>query len=381
MELRLDFEQQIVDGRACRRVFLSIQGLPDLFAREGVFFAFDESERVPEPLVLDGFMFGFLHLAMERAKRFVISGPISSRALRNARIYQEAWHKWLPDQYRPVEIVAEKIVSDWRFALRRRERTIGAFSVGIDATFTALRHGGRRLGNASFPLTAALTVHGFDVAIENESGFSQLLQRTRPLLKSLNLKQRTIKTDIKSPYKYIQNWEHSFGAQAACALHQFSHEFDYALFGSSEPYNHMMNAWGSTPSTDYLLSGGDMEIVHEGAGYSRTDKTALIAEDPIARKTVKVCWEGEDQHRNCGVCEKCIRTRLNFLAVGDADPPCFDTPFDMSMIDRLKVRKIVQLTELVTILEYAGYAEIGDEWVHAPRRKVDEERAALAMAE
>ncbi len=364
-DLILNFEQTEKSSRVRRIVRLSLPGLPDDYSREGVYFEFD-GDRAPEPLVLDGFMFCFLHLAMERADRFVIRGPISAKALRNAQIYQEAWHCWLPARYRVIEIAPENAISEWRFGDRRRGRAISAFSGGVDASFLALRHS---QGHPSFyDLKSVLTVHGFDVDIDNADGFERLIDRTEPLLRKLNLERRILSTNIRR--NEIQEWEHSFGAQIACALHQYSHDYSYGLLGSSEPYSNMVNAWGSTPSTDYLLSGDDLEIVHEGAGFSRTQKVELVAQHPVAREVVKVCWAGREQFKNCGQCEKCVRTRLNFAAVGDLNPPCFETPFSAEAIDTINVGSIAALTELETILEYVRERSVEHPWADRLRKRV-----------
>ncbi len=51
-----------------------------------------------------------------------------------------------------------------------------------------------------------------------------------------------------------------------------------------------------------------MRLVHDGAGYSRTEKVGFVAQHPVATKALKVCWQGKERGRNCGVCEKCVRT-------------------------------------------------------------------------
>ena len=277
-------------------------------------------------------------------------GPVSAKALRNAHLLGEAWHSWRPAQYRPVEIVPEAIVSEAELRAARcpnqTARAIAAFSGGVDSTFVALRHSVGMLGNASFPLADVVIVHGFDVHRENTSAFDELLKRTKPLTDSLDLRVHVVRTDIREQLQ--PDWEHSFGAMLASILHQFSDRFEYGLIGSGEPYSHPVNAWGSTPATDYLLSGGHFEIVHEGAGYTRTEKVELVASHPVARRTIKVCWAGPDQGRNCGTCDKCVRTRLNFMAVGYSAPECFDTPFDPRSISSLTVTNEFQFMELET---------------------------------
>ena len=38
------------------------------------------------------------------------------------------------------------------------------------------------------------------------------------------------------------------------------------------PYSHSVGTWGSLPTTDDLQSDGHFEMVHEGAGHSRTEE-------------------------------------------------------------------------------------------------------------
>jgi hypothetical protein len=378
--LILNFEQIVRQGRPRRTVFLCHPTLPkEVGTGEGIFFEFERGAQVPEPTVLDSVLFCFLFVAMERGAPLVIRGPISTRAMRNARLFQEAWQRWLPSRYRTVDIIPDRLLPEWHFRFARKGRAIVAFSGGIDATFTAIRHGRKLLGASSHSIGAVLSVQGFDIDFANNRDFDALVRRTQPLIESLGLHRHLLRTNIRTCE--MQNWGHSHGAQIISALHQFSHEFQYGLIASSRPYSQLINAWGSHAATDYLLSGEDFEVVHDGAGFLRTQKVKMIASDPVARSTVKVCWEGAEQHKNCGRCGKCIRTRLNFLAIGDSNPPCFDTPFELGMIEDLTVDSEGGLLELHSIIDYANKAGIKESWVPLLERRVAELEAPRAELE
>src|SRR5262249_5703213 len=137
------------------------------------------------------------------------------------------------------------------------------------------------------------------------------------------------------------------------------------LVGSSEPYDGLILPWGSNPATDYLLSGGIMRLIHDGAGFSRTEKIAHIANDRTASRVLKGCWEGKEAHKNCGVCEKCIRTQANFLAAGVARPACFDAPLDPRHIRLIRLRSAPQCAELESIIAYAKAKGMKGEWLEA----------------
>jgi hypothetical protein len=331
-----------------------------------IFFEMDGVEVSP-PAVLDGFVFGVIFYAMRLGQDLLVRGPVTRSALFNLNEFQEAWVLWRPHLYHKIKIIPESIV-DRRPA--RQKKAIAAFSGGVDSVFTILRHNGKALGNASYPLNdAVLMVHGFDVPLAAPDQLESLKKRTRPLLDELGLKLLTIRTNLRE--LGIQDWEDSCMAQLACCLNNYSDEFCYALAGSTEAYNALALPWGSNPATDYLLSGDAMRLVHDGAGYSRTEKVAQIATHKTARQVVKVCWEGQDTSRNCGQCEKCIRTQLNFRAVGVENAPCFDEPLDSRLIETMNLRNDTQANELKSIHAYAAKAGINAEWVETVGRRID----------
>ncbi len=303
----------------------------------------------PEPLVLDGFVFGIVLHAMRQARTLRVRGPMSRRAMQNLAEFQAAWHMWRPDVYQPIDVVPDAIVDP---SPERRSRTaISAFSGGVDGTFTALRHARRWLGNQSYDLAAVLVVHGFDVELDNASDFRSLVKRCEPLIDRLGLELHVVRTNIKE--LGLQKWEDSFLPQLSACLHQYAHAYEFGLAGSSEPYDGLVLPWGSNPATDHLLSGDNFTIVHDGAGFSRTDKIEQLLRDEQACRSLKVCWEGKRQDRNCGKCEKCLRTQLNFLAAGAQEAPCFETALDIRDLSRIKIRQDAQAQELRSLLDHA----------------------------
>jgi hypothetical protein len=367
-DLVLRVRQEMQGGSLVRLATLRHPQLPE--DRKTVRIDLLTDPELPEPPVLDGFVLAVLMFAMRGADRLVVEGPVSARLLRNLRLFQEAWRCWLPRSYRVIPIVPDCIVPDEELP-RRPEAAIAAFSGGVDATFTALRHAAGRLGPAAYPLRDALLVWGFDIDRRNVGDLQAAARRATPLLDDLGVRLHVVRTNLKT--LWLQDWLQSFGVQLAAMLHQFSGRFGYALVASAEPYNNMVNAIGSTPATDYLLSGGLMDIVHDGAGFSRTQKVARIAQDPIAVRGLRVCWQGADQSRNCGLCEKCTRTHLNFLAVGHPNPECFDAPLDLERVRTIEIGSPATLMELETILEHAA-SRAQEEWYRILAARVAELR-------
>lgn len=328
-------------------------------SRVEIFFEMNGSKTLPEPSTLDGFLFGILAFAMRLGQDVHILGNITRTGLRNAYEFQDAWSAWKPQVYKKVSISADRIVEP----MPDKDEAITAFSGGIDSLFTALRHSKKLLGEASYPLKGkALLVHGFDVPLSEPAQFEALQKRTAPLREELGFELITIRTNLREIN--LQEWEDTFAAQLACCMHNYAHDCSYALIGSSEPYNHLIIPWGSSPVTDHLLSSSNFKIVHDGAGFSRTEKVELVAKYPNAAAVAKVCWEGKETYKNCGHCEKCVRTLINFKAVGVDTPTCFENRLHTSMIRGMDIRNDAQCMELRSIVTYANKHGIKGDWLN-----------------
>jgi len=334
---------------------------------QAVFFDLIGDTTSPAPLVLDGFVFGVIFIAMQLGRPVKVHGRLSRTACFNLAEFQSAWACWRPEKYQRVDIVPDEIIDIP--VPEHAPRAISAFSGGVDGTFTAIRHKHKLLGNGSYPLTDVMLVHGFDVPLGKPEAFDLLLQRIRPLVDELGLGMKVIRTNLKEASG--QYWEDSFGVQLAACLHNYSHDFNYALAGSGEPYSNIFYPWGSTPATDYLMSGDQMKLVLDGSAYTRTEKIETLRHYPSALKTLKVCWEGNNEERNCGHCEKCIRTKLNLLAVGVSDAPCFDEELDPEQILKIRLINDAQLLELQTIYSYVEKRKIAGLWVDNLKRRID----------
>ncbi len=73
--------------------------------------------------------------------------------------------------------------------------------------------------------------------------------------------------------------------------------------------------YGSHPLIDPNYGSSDLVIRHVSPELTRLDKTRLVADWNAGLQNIKVCpanWPG----KNCGRCEKCIRTMLALIALG-----------------------------------------------------------------
>jgi hypothetical protein len=55
--------------------------------------------------------------------------------------------------------------------------------------------------------------------------------------------------------------------------------------------------------------------LHDGAAYSRCEKTEYVSRSAVALRNLHVCFRAGSDH-NCGACEKCLRTMATLDVLG-----------------------------------------------------------------
>lgn len=265
----------------------------------------------------DPFLLGSLLMLMAAGYPVQIHGSITHRCLWNVAELQRIWSRWKPSKYNAIEITAANLCNGFPSA---EQGAIAAFSGGVDACYTVQQNAfdGAIMGSR---IEAALFIHGLDIPEDEFEKFAKAKLRGDEILSTTGIKSKSVRTNLRS---LDQDWQDCFGLAVASCLALFQTEYSFGLIGSSYEYESLRLPWGSSPVTDNLYSTGFMEIRHDGSGASRTQKVASIAAWPEASRGVRVCWEGKNQDRNCGKCEKCVRTYLNFRAAGIESPECFE---------------------------------------------------------
>ena len=323
------------------------------------------AQGVEPPDVWDAFVFGIIHYAMSVGDELRVHGPLSRSAMWNLRAYQEAWVSWV-EEYTLVDVVPTSIArsAPTECATSSVVRLFrgSRFDVHCPPTQTAMAR--RCILSARYGCHDPRIRYAYrrDGRILVTSGArTPSVGRTRPG------SSQVVRTNSKEIS--LMNWEFSHAAQLAAWLHNWpGHSF--ALLGSSEPYRRLVLPWGSNPATDYLLSGDRTMLVHDGAGFTRAEKLEAISAVPAACRTLKVCSQPSHQDRNCGKCEKCVRTQTIFLALGMTHAPCFDEPFDPKAIAIVPLYNEIALNEMRSIYEYAQRRGIAAPWVRLLARRV-----------
>jgi len=322
----------------------------------------------------DPFVVAMIFFAMQRHTDLCVHGEVSSSLLVNMEEFQSAWSCWLPDKYTRIEMEADNELSGIKD--NESDKAITAFSGGVDSCFTAWRHSRGTSGRSRRNLQAALMIHGFDIDLQDGETFACAAGKSKKILESLGIKLITMETNFKD---LAGDWEDTHIAGLASGLMMFQKDFKIGLIPGSPAYDNISISppWGSNPITDRLLSSDSFEIIHDGAGFTRAGKIREIADWPEAMQNLRVCWEGEKKDRNCGRCEKCIRTILNFKALGLEVPECFEQDITDERIASLNGLNKQHLFEYIRILSTAKKFCKGQSWVAAVDKCIKRNRRAI----
>lgn len=272
--------------------------------------------------------------AMSLGLNIQANGSVSPSLIANLEEYQSAWAKWCPGRYNVIRLEAESTTS----GTSTNSVAVVAFSGGLDAHFSVFSHARALLGNRTKEIKAAVMVHGLDIPLHDLNAFETASKTSEKTLGDLDVELITVSTNIREIFRI--NWEHHCGSGVASALVSLKSIAGCGLIASGEPYDALVTPWGSNPITDPMLGSELFKINHDGAGFNRTEKAGILSDWPLAMENLRVCWQEEGRGKNCGNCEKCVRTHLNFLVSGTAHPPCFS-----SSLTRGKLRRISLISQ------------------------------------
>jgi hypothetical protein len=296
-----------------------------------------------------------LFAAMRRGGRLKVEGDVSPSLLANLEEFQAIYVRWHPGRFKRVEIVPEHE----REQPPGEEGALVPFSGGVDSAFTVFRHVTGRAGWQTQTLRAAFMVHGFDIPLDEPDGFAAAAGKAEATLATLGVPLVRMASNL---WEVEHAWDTVVGAAIGSCLMLLQPNARVGLIPASVPYDIRIEL-GPNPLSDPLLSSSVFRIAHDGAGYTRPQKIASIAEWPSAIENLRVCWAGDDRDRNCGHCKKCVATILAFRAAGLPFPACF--PEDISDVQLRKLGRAHPLApwDPPQILEAAAARGITDRWV------------------
>ncbi len=216
---------------------------------------------------------------------------------------------------------------------------LGRRSGGVDSLATLFRN------RADFPqehplfIKYGVLVSGLDIDYLGKDRESQKELSDRAYSAMLAVAQFTnielisVRTNIRS-LNLDSNFyaETAHGAILAGVAMLLSNEIGNIFVSSTNDLT-CLQRWGSSPLLDSLYSSSQLTLFHDSEDLSRLEKLKVFKPYPLAINNLRVCpkvYEIPEGFLNCGRCEKCLRTRLEFLAEGILDnSACFPPGNDL----------------------------------------------------
>ena len=148
----------------------------------------------------------------------------------------------------------------------------------------------------------------------------------------LKLKLIPVITNYRS---YECSWGYEFGAVISGILSFFSKKFAFGAATDASADN-LEYPWGMNLISDKFLSSYNFTFISDGIEHNRIERMNMIKNWEACINNLRVCWENEDKSKNCGKCEKCIRTKLEFLALGIDYLPTMPSQFSVKDFNKIK---------------------------------------------
>lgn len=208
----------------------------------------------------------------------------------------------------------------YRKALTGSRQGVAFLSGGVDSLHMLMRN--HRLYRRDDPayIRDALFVHGFDIGKRarnsEDERFRTALRHLEPLAADAGLRLISCRTNLRHLPSKPDFWYYRHNGAALAAIgHAAILGTAFLFIGASHDIANPVPI-GSHPAVDGLFSSQRVTVIHDGARYSRFQKVRELATWPSALAALRVCPSDPGSELNCGVCEKCLRTRLELLAAG-----------------------------------------------------------------
>jgi hypothetical protein len=316
------FEQAPAAGGTRRSLIL--EGLAERPPAERVtmWWEMPGEPALPDPPVLDQMVAAAVLPALARGQDLVVKGPLSRLGALNLALLSATRAAWGAPAPRGAVAVEAATLCEGP-GVPPPARAVLTFSGGADAFYSLLWRTGPDRPVGEPPLTGAVLSLGFDIPLTARAAFEAHRARLAPVLAARGVALHVVVTNARA--LGLALWEPAAMPMIASALSQLSHLYGTGLLGGGRPYPLMTLPMIQSPLLDRALSGGWFAIATDAGAIGRSDKIALIAKSEDAVAALRVCYDeaSADFSRNCGTCPKCLRTMLNFHAVGVTRPACF----------------------------------------------------------
>lgn len=292
--------------------------------------------------------------AMRSGGRLTMSEEVSPRLLRNQREFQaiqRAWSFGWSFGDPPLEEVEVAAPTRDDYLAPRSRRVAAFFSGGVDSFATIL---------TDPDVTDLIFVRGIDLLprLAHQGDLADRVeQQLRAAAADLGMPLHVVETNARElsepedPSNPLIRWEAYAPSPLVAVSLFFAPLFERVLIPSDNDYE-TQPPIGSARLVDQLWSTENLEIVDHGGRLSREQRLARIADHPVVRRTLRVCWENPGGAYNCGSCRKCMLTKISLEAIGAREGvTTFSPELDLGLLDGYELSQPIQLALWEDVLD------------------------------
>ncbi len=311
-----------------------VDGFPKGARCRRLWFRFPEA--MAHTLNLSGtpFMASMMPVAAGLRTPLHVEGPVSRRLVENSRQIGRIWRDWY--RFR-LEIVPERFIDDNG---PTSSGGVGCFfSGGVDSFYSVLKNLKNEKGDGR--ISHLVHVRGFDIDLRNDAMYKVVYRHLAEAADELGCPLIRVSTNVREVTRGYTSWGRlQHGAALAGIGHCLSGLFRTMLIPATHTYEHLF-PWGTHPQLDPLWSDESLTFVSDGCEASRTQKIIRqIARSGAALQHLRVCYRKTGAERNCGECEKCLRTMVGLKIAGVLDEcGAFADSLDLDRVRKIRIKQ------------------------------------------
>jgi len=231
------------------------------------------------------------------------------------------------------------------------------FSLGVDSFDSLLE-----LSRQQTQKLTLINILGLDVHRKDANIYEKIQSQIINVADCFNSDVLFITTNMREIMEEYILWTYGHGAVLCSMALLIAESFDKVFIPSTLRVNQQV-AHGSHLNLDEVWSSKFLAIIHHGAERTRLQKVLKnISNSEVAIKNLNVCYKNIGNHLNCGMCNKCLITKLEFYVADKLENSNFiDKTLSKNHIKSIIVSdKIAQafISELIPCIKNSEYREI-----------------------
>lgn len=315
---------------------------PNPFPENTLWFAVNKENRdFFSTRVYDPFLLVPYYMAMQYGQDLKIEGKVSKKLFFNLTNYVQRILLDFSDELKPVHLYVDG------FDVTEQDGSLvgASISCGVDSLST-LYDRFEQETDPEYRVNAVFFFKSGQIGEFNspyvDARYRALYLMNKSAADELGLPIYGVGTNLHSlfPHEiqqrvgYLVFWSCILSLQRKIRKYYISSSFSYeqVIRCHAHSQNFDMDEFCGSYLVSLIHTEG-LELIYDGAQYTRAEKTENIAIWPIAQKHLNVCTIDKETGENCSCCSKCLRTMYALDFIGKLD--LFENVFDLKKYRKL----------------------------------------------